>query len=158
MDKKKLTLLIVGGILALVVLTVLIVGIFEGIWPWDGPKAYAKIFRSEPAQQPAATEPAPQTPAGDATEPSEEAPIPGNQGTSVPTPTTGNPVFDGESTTGKEDVKEEVELPGQTEGTTGGGEETPVPPVSGEDGNNTGNQDPTADANLAGNKVPGWGN
>ena len=166
MDKQKLTTWIIAGLLALVVLCILIVGIFEGIWPWDGPKAYAKIFREDPpAAAPAETEP--QAPEGE----EEEAPIgdvPGSQGTNIPTR---NPVIEGESTTGGNNVQEEVELPENTgnSGNTGntGSNEGNTGSSEGNTGSNEGNTEnsgsdtsnaPDANTTVSGNKIPGWGN
>lgn len=154
MDKKKLILLIVAGVFALILLTVLIVGISDGIWPWDGPKAYAKVFK-EAFTAPAATQPA--------TEPSEEPTEAPEDETTEPSgqedpsqPTTNNPVIDGESPTGGK-VDEEVIVGGDTGSGNNSGEN------SGDntgDGGNTGSGDDMsdADATTPGNKIPGWGN
>lgn len=157
MDKKKLTMLIVGGVLALVVLSILIVGIFEGIWPWDGPKAYAKIFRPDPTT-PAVTESTTPQPAGEETESPTTGSVPGNQGTNVPAPTTGNPVIDGESTTGTGKVEEEVVVGGNTGST--GSEDGSTGSEDGSTGENSGSTGDTsdADATISGSSVPGWGN
>ena len=126
--KKKLILMIGAGILALLLLCVLIVGIVDGIWPWNGPKAYAKIFKPQ-AQEPAVTEPA--------TEPTVETePTESDEGGETDT-TNRTPLLDGEKEDGSSDAKEEVDISGNTGDTT---------------------QVPDADATVSGSQIPGWGN
>lgn len=146
MDKKKLILLIVAGVFAVIVLAVLIVGISDGIWPWDGPKAYAKILK-ETFTAPDATQPSTES----SEEPTEDPELEATQPTeenNTSQPTVGNPVIEGESPTGGK-VDEEVVVGGNT--------------VSGEnsgdngDGGSSGNLD-DADASGSGAQIPGWGN
>lgn len=144
MERKKLITLIAAGFAALILISILIVGIVDGIWPWDGPKAYGKIFKPKETV-PVATQPT-EPPA---TEPPviEDESGEGSEGEGdVTQPTSKDPLYAGEPTTGGNDVKEEVE--------TGNGGNT------GDSGNtgSTGNQDPNADANVSGSQVPGWGN
>lgn len=148
MERKKLLILIGVGLLALILISILVVGIVDGIWPWDGPKAYAKIFQAE-EETPAVTQPAPETEPTEEEEPAGETDSAGNQEGESTQPTEKNPVIDGEPIKGDNNVKEEVET-----GTNGNGN-------SGEGGSTeatTDNQDPNADANLSGSQVPGWGN
>ena len=153
MERKKLIMLIAAGLVALILISILIVGIVDGIWPWDGPKAYGKIFKPKETA-PVATQP---------TEPpTTEPPViddesgEGSEGEGDTTqPTSKDPLYAGEPTTGGNDVKEEAETD------TGNNSNTGNPGNSGEgdsNGETTGNQDPNADANLPGTKVPGWGN
>ena len=129
MEKKKLILMIGAGILALLLLCILVVGIVDGIWPWNGPKAYAKIFKPQ-TQEPAVTEPA--------TEPTVETePTESDEGGNSDT-TNRTPLLDGEKEDGSSDVKAEVETGNNT-----GGETTQVP---------------DADATISGSQIPGWGN
>ena len=135
MEKKKI-LMITGIVVAVLLLSLLVVGIVDGIWPWHGAKAYGKLFGAT-GNTPAATEPA-------ATEPTEETePVVDEEGgdsASIPH----IPVLDGENPDGSSNVKEEVDLGGNT------GSET---------GDNSGASDaPDADATIQGNKIPGWGN
>ena len=129
MEKKKLIRMIGAGVLALLLLCILVIGIVDGIWPWNGLKAYGKIFQPQ-TQEPAVTEPA--------TEPTEEAgPVESDEGeggdsTTVPH----NPLLEGEKEDGSTEVKENVE-------------------VSGNGGTTTA---PDADATISGNQIPGWGN
>ena len=47
MDRKTLISLIVGSISALLLICILLVGILDGIWPWDGITAYNRLITSE---------------------------------------------------------------------------------------------------------------
>lgn len=156
MERKKLIVLIGIGFVALILISLLIIGIVDGIWPWNGFAAYGKIFQAE--ETPATTQPAPET------EPSvpvdisgEDDPVVNQEGDSTQ-PTGKNPVLDGEPVTGGNDVKEEVETDTGNNGNTGNGGNTGNSGEGDSTGETTGNQDPNADANLAGSKVPGWGN
>ena len=129
MEKKKI-LMITGIVVAVLLLSLLVIGIVDCIW------AYGKLFGAT-GNTPAATEPA-------ATEPTEETePVVDEEGgdsASIPH----IPVLDGENPDGSSNAKEEVELGGNT------GSET---------GDNSGASDvPDADATIQGNKIPGWGN
>lgn len=131
MEKRKLILTIIGGIFALLLLCVLVVGLVDGIWPWHGVKAYGKIF--DPDATPAVTEPVVTEPTEE-TEPSESDE--GGDSASI----SHTPVLEGENPDGSGSVKEEVEVGGNT-------------------GDNTGSEPtvPDADATIQGGKIPGWG-
>ena len=136
MDKKKLALIIGSGVLAVLLLSMLIVGLVDGIWPWDGPAAYAKVFNFNAQEKPVDTA----TP----TDPSEDngEVEPGNTDSAVR-----NPVIEGD-----EEVKTEVDL-----GNTGSSEENGE--ISGSDGNSADTSSaPDADTSAAANQIPGWGN
>ena len=149
--RKKLLALIGGGILAFLILAVLIIGLVDGIWPWDGVKSYRKIFKPEPV---ATVTTAPLGQPGEAptvqppAEATENGAGEGQQGTNTPEATTGNPVIDGEPTGTDATVKEEVEIPTQPTPEEGGATE----PTRGDTSSAT-----DADASVSGNKIPGWG-
>ena len=142
MDKKKLALIIGGGVLAVLLLSMLIVGLVDGIWPWDGPAAYAKVFNFTAQEKPLGTA----EPTDPSVDPTDGTVAPGNTDSA-----TRNPVIEGEKIDGEE-VKSEVELGPNT----GNNEE------SGEINNTPNNGDTSkaedADKTVSGNQIPGWGN
>ena len=129
MERKKLMVLILAGILAAIVLSVAIVGVTTGAWPWNG-------FQAAPDETPVATEPAEPDP----TDETESTPA-GNETESTTKPTTGNPLFDGEDPDGNTHVKDEVILDNNTgNGNSGNGNTGNGNSGNGNTGNgNTGN-------------------
>lgn len=152
MERKKLIILIAVGIAALILISILIVGIVDGIWPWDGPKAYAKIFKPKETV-PVATQPAPETePTVHVDNVGEDNPELNQEGDSTQ-PTSKDPLYVGEPTTGGNDVKEEVETGTGNTGNAGNAGE------GNSNGETTGNPD-DADAAIDHKEtpIPGWGN
>lgn len=102
MDKKKLWILI-GGFVAVVLLVVLLVGMIDGFWPWNGSNAESDSTGMQTEEQ-----------TGD-TEGSEDTTVPGTTGTEDTT---------APESTGSTDPTKETTGKGGTGGNTGGNGET----------------------------------
>ena len=143
MDKKKLALIIGSGVLAVLLLSMLIVGLVDGIWPWDGPAAYAKVFNFTAQEKPVDTA----TPTDPTDEGNGEV-EPGNTDSAAR-----NPVIEGD-----EEVKTEVDL-----GNNGNSEENGGGSADSGNSGNSGNSGdtssaPDADTSAPATQIPGWGN
>ena len=165
MDRKTLIAAIAGSLAALLLLCILLVGVLDGIWPWDGIPAYGRLIsnRAQATVGPKeTTAPTEATPTGN-----QQGETPNNQ-QDPSKPTIGEatqevpPLLPNENNT---DINTEVGgVVIKPDGSiTTGNNTQPTTPTTGSTGeateNTTGNTGPTeeqADATIDAAQIPGW--
>ena len=141
MDKKKLILYASLALVGLILACILIVGLVDGIWPWDGVTAYRRVIL--PRREIQTTE----TTAAATTE--SDLPDENNlevtvlvEGLTLPTTA---PTGTGETTT-----------PGEGGGYMDGGFDDQPSTETATTETASPYTDPNADANISGSVIPGW--
>lgn len=144
MSRKNMILLIAGGIVALVLVCILVVGLVDGIWPWDGITAYSRLL--DPPTEPTTAPTEPEDPTDENAEGNAEG---NNQ--------QGGAIEQTQATVGtlpiEDDIQVGVDINGVTN-PTGSAGSTDSTEGSGE---GSYGEEPEDDWTGSASQVPGWG-